>query len=175
MSEKKTTALVSHQILIFCSSLILKRSLFHNLNKYVFLTIYHYPLSFPCPSFYHPDTLGNATLHFDHITTSNEMSKVDNKIYVNCTGPYILYMDVCYRSLNKETITGILQLEVVGRTTPVISFNLTTSGEDCTVLHSILYLRVKEQASLHIYAKESFKIKNATLGLNYLLGARCEH
>lgn len=176
MSEKNNSSSFTSDLnLLFNTHIEKKNSVFHNLNKYVFLAFYHFPLSFTCPSFHHPDTMGNATLHFDLTSSSKKMSKVEDKIYINCTGPYILYMDVCYRSLNKKEITGILQLEVVERKTTVTSFNLTTSDEDCGVLHSIVYLRAKDQASLHIYAEVSFKIKNATLGLNYLLGTRCEY
>lgn len=117
--------------------------------------------------------MGTATLHFNLTSSNKEMSMVHDKIHINCTGPYILYMDVCYRSLEEnKNITGVLQL-MVGKTA-VTSFLLTTSDEDCRQLHSIVYLKTKQQASLHIQAQDSFKIKNATLGLNYLLGTRCE-
>ncbi|XP_026200659.1 uncharacterized protein LOC113151989 [Anabas testudineus] len=121
------------------------------------------------------DNQGNATLPFNEIRSSHMMGMVDNKIHVNCTGPYIVYMDVCYKSLNKVNITGTLQLQVVGRKSPVTSFSVTTSDEDCRGLYSIAYLRAKDQASLHVYAKEGFKIKTATLGLSYLLGRVCFH
>lgn len=106
------------------------------------------------------------------------MSLVDKKndtIYVNCTGPYILYIDVCYKSLSDEETRGMLQLQVVGSTTPVSSLALNASHEVCRGLHSIAYLRAREQASLYFHCTDGFKIKNVTVNLSYLLGGRCEY
>lgn len=94
----------------------------------------------------------------------------NQEILVNCTGPYVLYVDVCYLSLTEEEITGTLQLQVAGSGTPVSSFTLQASREVCRGLHSLAYLRASEQASLHLVAREEFKIKRATVGLSYLLG-----
>lgn len=98
-----------------------------------------------------------------------------DKIYVSCSGPYVLYMDLCYRDMSKEGASGILQLQVVGRDHPVSSFPLHASRDDCRRLHRIVYLKAKEEASLHWYSTDSnFKIKNVTVGLSYLLGSRCD-
>lgn len=102
------------------------------------------------------------------------MSLADEKndtIKISCTGPYVVYIDVCYKSLTKgEERTGILQLQVVGSETRVNNFTLQTADEVCRGLSSIAYLRKEEKASLHLYVKDGFKIKNATVGLSYLWG-----
>lgn len=102
------------------------------------------------------------------------VDKSSDRIYINCTGPYILYMDVCYKSLRQYETSGALQLQVVGSKTPVCSFNLTASHEVCRGLHSTAYLRAQEQAHLHLYVTKGFKVKNVTVGLSYLLGSRCD-
>lgn len=101
-------------------------------------------------------------------------NKNNDSIYVNCTGPYVLYMDVCYKSLHEKEAKGILELQVVGSETPVSSVTLNASQEVCRGLSSIAYLRAKEEASLHLYFTDGFKVKNVTVGLSYLLGTRCE-
>ncbi|CAK6974876.1 uncharacterized protein LOC113151989 [Scomber scombrus] len=57
------------------------------------------------------DKLGNVTLEFNTISSSYMMSLADKKIFINCTGPYILYMDVCYKSIGEQVATGILELQ----------------------------------------------------------------
>lgn len=103
------------------------------------------------------------------------MSLIDNKVSINCTGPYIWYMDVCYKSLTNVNVSGTLllqvEVEVEGKKqkTTASSIILHTSGEDCRGLHSIVYLSVNEMASVEVSAGDEFKIKEATLGLSYLL------
>lgn len=97
--------------------------------------------------------------------------KQNDKIYVNCTGPYIVHIEVCYKSLAGKNATGKLELQV--KEILVSSFDLRTSEDDCSRLHSIAYLKAKDQASLHFYANDGFKIKELTMGLSYLLGGRC--
>lgn len=99
----------------------------------------------------------------------------NDRIYVNCTGPYVLYMDVCYKSLREYETRGSLKLQVVGSKTPVWSVNLTTLHEVCRGLHSITYLRAMEEASLYLYVTDGFKVKNVTVGLSHLLGSRCDY
>ncbi|KAI3368318.1 hypothetical protein L3Q82_008031 [Scortum barcoo] len=111
------------------------------------------------------DIPANETLKFTYVISSNMMSLVDEKndmIYVNCTGPYILYTDVCYKSMSKEETRGMLQLQVQGSSTPVSSLALNTSHEVCRGLHSIAYLKATQQASLYFYCTDGFKIKNVT-------------
>ncbi|KAF3691136.1 hypothetical protein EXN66_Car006810 [Channa argus] len=115
---------------------------------------------------------GNVTLNFNSTQSKERMGMSGNKIDVKCTGPYILYMDVCYSNTG-EVDTGILQLQVEGSTTPATSFPLQTSGEDCRGLHSIVFLRAGDKASVHWYASAYIKIKSASLGLSYLLGSQC--
>ncbi|CAB1452747.1 unnamed protein product [Pleuronectes platessa] len=120
---------------------------------------------------------GNRTLQFDRTRSKHMMSLVDEqnqRILVNCTGPYVLYVDVCYQNLNLGNSTGFLQLLVEGSNTPVSSFTLQASREVCRGLHCIVFLRAKERASLHLLADEGFQIKNATVGLNYLLGTETQ-
>ncbi|GLD46296.1 uncharacterized protein AKAME5_002700900 [Lates japonicus] len=118
----------------------------------------------------------NGTLKIHHIASSYKMSLADEKndtIKISCTGPYVVYIDVCYKSLSSgEELTGILQLQVVGSETPVSNFTLQTRSADlvCRGLSSIAYLRKEEKASLHLYLKDGFKIKSATVGLTYLWG-----
>ncbi|KAK2835795.1 hypothetical protein Q5P01_016279 [Channa striata] len=116
---------------------------------------------------------GNVTLNFNNPQSKHKMDVNGNKINIKCTGPYILYMEVCYGNSANRNNTGILQLQVEGSTTPAPSFTLQTSREDCRGLHSIVYLRAEDKASVHCFSDEFFKIKNATLGLSYLLGRHC--
>ncbi|KAK5907347.1 hypothetical protein CesoFtcFv8_005210 [Champsocephalus esox] len=51
---------------------------------------------------------GNRTAQFGKVKSSNMMSLADGKndaIYIKCTGPYVLYMKVCYKSMD-GTKTG---------------------------------------------------------------------
>ncbi|XP_077390287.1 uncharacterized protein LOC144026966 [Festucalex cinctus] len=122
------------------------------------------------------DISGNATLRFDHIRSSHLMHLADerhSKIAVRCTGPYVLYADVCYLSLEKNA-GGTLRLHAAGRATPLWAFCLAGRREACEALHAVAYLRSGEKAELDLRATGRFKIKNVTVGLSYLLGGRCE-
>lgn len=101
------------------------------------------------------------------------MGLVNKKIYINCTGPYILYMDVCYMSLSDVEAEGTLQVKVEGKD-PLVNFTLHALNEVCRGLQSIVYFRVKDEAYLDLYSSNTFKIKNMTMGLSYLLGRRCD-
>ncbi|XP_042273612.1 uncharacterized protein LOC121901046 [Thunnus maccoyii] len=123
-----------------------------------------------------PEMEGNDTLKFNGIQSRKNMSVAGEKnetISIECTGPYILYMDVCYKSKSNEEANGTLRLLVVGQETHLINFDMQGSREICRGLHSVVYLRAKEKAALHLYSTNHFKIKNATVGLNYMLGSRC--
>lgn len=112
-------------------------------------------------------------LEFNTISSSYMMGFADKKIYINCTGPYILYMDVCYTSIGGKQASGTLELQVVGKH-PVMNFTLQASYEVCGWHQSIVYLREQEAASLYLRSTEQFKIKNMTMGLSFLLG-KCEY
>lgn len=98
-------------------------------------------------------------------------------ICVNCTGPYLLHMYVCHISLaqrNSES-RGTLELQAAGNgTAPLASFLMKASHLTCTGLHSIVYLRAREQVSLNLYIFDDFKMKNLTVGLSLLLPGECE-
>ncbi|KAG8003533.1 hypothetical protein GBF38_018706 [Nibea albiflora] len=118
------------------------------------------------------DITGNTTLEFN-IFSNYKMDLVGNdKISIKCTGPYVLYMYACYLSLDNQEGSGILQLQV--ESVPVASIMMNASNVVCRGLHSIAYLKEKDQTSLQLYSTEGFKIKNVTVGLSYLLGTRCE-
>ena len=104
------------------------------------------------------------------------VGKSSDRIYINCTGPYVFYMDVCYKNLNKkkENATGRLQLQVERSNTSPSVFNLTTMQEECTGHHTTVYLRATDEASLYLYVMDGFKVKNVTVGLSCLLGRRCD-
>ncbi|KAM7388510.1 hypothetical protein PAMP_024680 [Pampus punctatissimus] len=124
-----------------------------------------------------PDVVENGPLEFENISSSKMMGLADKKktkIYVRCTGPYILYMDVCHKSMDNQVANGTLELQVVGRET-LIRFQLHEAHEVCRGLHSIVYLRAKEEATLSLNTTVGFKIKNVTVGLNYVLGKRCDY
>ncbi|TKS74785.1 hypothetical protein D9C73_008868 [Collichthys lucidus] len=56
---------------------------------------------------------GNKTLEFD-IYSNNKVDLIGkDKISIKCTGPYVLYMYACYRSMDSANVTGMLQLQVV--------------------------------------------------------------
>lgn len=97
-------------------------------------------------------------------------------IYISCTGPYVLYMEACYTSMNEPQLRGYLQLRVMKQKTPATSFTLNaTSQKVCRGLHSTVYLRAREQASLHLTVPGSFKVKTLTVALSYLLGSHCDY
>ncbi|KAG7514291.1 hypothetical protein JOB18_029891 [Solea senegalensis] len=126
--------------------------------------------------------LRNETLQFGLVDSKNTMSRADGNagmIIINCTGPYVLYIDLCYKSLDLEkghlNTTGTLQLQVKGSGTPRSSFRLQASHvKVCRGLHSIAFLRAKEQASLHLYSDRSFVMSELTVGLSYLLGTEAQ-
>ncbi|XP_031724111.1 uncharacterized protein LOC116394885 [Anarrhichthys ocellatus] len=123
------------------------------------------------------DLSENGTVKFTEVFSSNMMSLAgENKdqIYVNCTGPYVLYMYLCYKDKDETEASGLLQLQVVGRKAPVSSFPLNASHEVCRGLHSIAYLRDKETLSLQLNCTAGFKIKTVTVGLSYMLGSQCQ-
>ncbi|KAF1385945.1 hypothetical protein PFLUV_G00113030 [Perca fluviatilis] len=116
----------------------------------------------------------SGTLPLLQVKSSSMMSLDGDKIKVKCNGPYVFYMEVCYRTDAKEA-SGTLQLKVMGRESPVSSIHLNDPHEVCRGLQSIAYLRSKEEASLYLSCTGGFKIENATVGLNYMLGTRCEY
>lgn len=103
----------------------------------------------------------------------NLAEQKNDSIHIHCTGPYVFYMYVCYNSLRAHETSGYLQLRV--KETPVISINLSTTHEVCRGLHHIAYLGAREQASLYLHVTDGFKVKNLTVGLNYLLGRQCDY
>ncbi|KAF3835045.1 hypothetical protein F7725_027603 [Dissostichus mawsoni] len=130
----------------------------------------------------HPSvSSGNRTVQFGKVKSSNMMNLTDgknDKIHIQCTGPYVLYMEVCYKSMDGTETGGVMELQVLGRDTPrVSSFSLHASHEVsvCKGLHSTAYLSNKEEASLHLYPTEGFRFESMTVGLSYLLGSRCEY
>lgn len=138
--------------------------------RYFFLSFSY--LIFP-PS----DVPNNKTVQFHNIHSRYGMNLVDktkDKIYINCTGPYLLYIEACYKSLRGNLTTGTLQLLVERNQTLVTSIDMNTSDEVCKGLHSIAYLKVREVAYLYLQSLHDFKVKNMTVGLSYLLGSRCE-
>lgn len=102
-----------------------------------------------------------------------KVSRLNEAIHVECTGPYVWYIDSCKVQKEKEETSGILQLRVQGSQTPVSSFTLN-STHICRGLHSIIYLRAKEVASVHLNS-EGFMIDDMSMGLTYLLGNKCEY
>lgn len=99
----------------------------------------------------------------------------NDKIYISCTGPYVLYMYVCYVRMDDHESIGKLQLRVMGQKTLASSHTLNaTSQKVCEGLHSTVYLRAKEQASLHLTVTGSFKVKKAVVALSSLLGDKCD-
>lgn len=128
-----------------------------------------------------PGISANATLGFPYTESMRMMSVAgtnNDTIHINCTGPYILDVELCYRSLDNKESTGVLELQVEGRESPASSFNLRASGQgqDCGGLHNITYLWAAQQVTLRLYSQShNFKILQATVGLSYLLGSQCEY
>lgn len=99
----------------------------------------------------------------------------NDRIEIRCTGPYVLYMNACYKSLRDHETRGYLQLQVSGQTIPESSITLTATQDDvCTGLLRTVYLRANEQASLYLYVTDGFKVKTLSVGLSYLLGSQCD-
>lgn len=118
----------------------------------------------------------NGTLQLN-IFSSFKMSvtgQKNDRIYINCTGPYLLYMEACYTNMEQQNETkGTLQLRVGSSETPLISFDMATSATVCRGHHGFAYFKAKDHASLHLYASNEFKVKNLTIGLSYLRGSQC--
>ncbi|KAK5869982.1 hypothetical protein PBY51_024653 [Eleginops maclovinus] len=131
--------------------------------------------------FYETNVLSqNGTVQFIGVKSSNMMSLANgkkDKIYINCTGPYVLYMNLCYTTMNEQEFEVNLQLQVPGRLVSNFSLNAERRGQqlDCRGLQSTAYLRRNEEASLHVYTLNGFVFKTVTVGLNYLLGSRCDY
>lgn len=125
-----------------------------------------------------PGISANATLGFPYTESMRMMSVAGTKndtIHINCTGPYILDVDLCYKSLDNKESTGVLELQVEGSESPASSFNLRASGQVCRGLHNITYLWAANQVTLRLYSQShDFKIVQANVGLSYLLGNQCE-
>lgn len=99
--------------------------------------------------------------------------KNDDEIIISCTGPYILYMDVCYLSmLEGKEVNGTLWL-LDERKTPEILFSMSSSHEVCTALHKTVYFRKTGKASLQLISTTNFKIKTVTVGMSSQLGGQC--
>ncbi|XP_051803196.1 uncharacterized protein LOC127533643 [Acanthochromis polyacanthus] len=126
--------------------------------------------------------LGSSTLLFSYTDSRNsiDFGEDTDKFTIRCTGPYILHMDICYTSYKKDEkmrsqTPWNLQLQVEGSKTPAGTVELQPSDEVCRGLHSIVFLRAKEVASLHLLNSTTFfNIKNVTVGLSSLLGNRCD-
>lgn len=133
-------------------------------------------------------------IHFDPVTVSADIpdnTPVSFKRYVNhtmnlsgdtgiqirCTGPYMLYMEVCSEGLDGQLGNGTLELREGSR--ELASFSLQAREEDCrdSLLHQTVYLRKGEIATLHFTSKgkNNLMVKKLTLGLHYLLGTQCQH
>lgn len=114
---------------------------------------------------------------FGGVYSSHMMSLVPeekDQIQVNCTGPYVLYLYLCYKDRDQGGALGTLELWVQGREAPASSFPLRASVEVCRGLHSTAYLRNKERLRLRLNSTAGFKVKNMTVALSYLLGSRCQ-
>ncbi|TWW57670.1 hypothetical protein D4764_07G0003890 [Takifugu flavidus] len=123
------------------------------------------------------DIANNGTLTFDDIRSSYQMNLTgkNDRIEIRCTGPYVLYMNACYKSLRDHETRGYLQLQVSGQKIPESSITLTATQDDvCTGLLRTVYLRANEQASLYLYVTDGFKVKTLSVGLSYLLGSQCD-
>uniref|UniRef100_A0AAV2KTD3 TNF family profile domain-containing protein n=1 Tax=Knipowitschia caucasica TaxID=637954 RepID=A0AAV2KTD3_KNICA len=123
------------------------------------------------------DVLGNSTLKFEHVLHRKQMDLINGShIFVHCDGPYVVHMYVCFKSTEGQA-NGTLQLGVADSEHPHCTFPLQThqQQEVCRGLHGITYLRAKNDASLKLVSTHNFRIKNITVGFNYLLGSRCEY
>ncbi|KAL3047508.1 hypothetical protein OYC64_021665 [Pagothenia borchgrevinki] len=121
---------------------------------------------------------GNRTVQFGQVKSNNMMRLADGKndaIYIKCTGPYVLYMKVCYKSMDGPETGGVMELQVLGKAVSSFSLHVKHSEVVCTGLHSTAYLSEKDEASLHLYPTEGFRFESMTVGLSYLLGSRCEY
>ena len=140
--------------------------------------LYHFPsyLSHD-PPFHPPAVEGNTTLEFDGVQSKYLMSldaKEKGVFYINCTGPYILYMDLCYMSMEGKEASGTLRL-LDGKENPETLFTMNSSSEECkdTVLQKTVFIKEKGKARLQLVSRGRFKLKNLTVGLSSLLGRQC--
>ncbi|XP_076736779.1 uncharacterized protein LOC143415173 [Maylandia zebra] len=121
--------------------------------------------------------LGNMTLKFKEIASKYKMdvNTDKNKIDITCKGPYIWYMDVCYKSLtNGMVTTGILQLKMDDTVVSNVTLTVSDVLDVCRGHQSVVYLRANTKSSLDLNQIDGFKVLNVTVGLSYLLGKRCE-
>lgn len=101
------------------------------------------------------------------------MDVIEDKIKVHCNGPYVLYMEVCVKSLSNGTLaSGSLEVHVEGHK-PLVRgrFPLEAKGneEDCRGHRSTVYLKLNESVTLRFYSEENLKVVQVNLGLRYLL------
>ncbi|KAM8744989.1 uncharacterized protein AB9X84_016397 [Acanthopagrus schlegelii] len=120
---------------------------------------------------------GNTTLEFEGVQSKYLMSldaKEKGVFYINCTGPYILYMDLCYMSMEGKEANGTLRL-LDGKENPETLFAMNSSSEECkdTVLQKTVFIKEKGKARLQLESRGRFKLKNLTVGLSSLLGRQC--
>lgn len=117
------------------------------------------------------------TLKFKEIASKYKMdvNNKKNKIDITCKGPYIWYMDVCYKSLtNGMVTTGILQLKMDDTVVSNVTLTVSDVLDVCRGHQSVVYLRANTKSSLDLNQIDGFKVLNVTVGLSYLLGKRCE-
>lgn len=94
------------------------------------------------------------------------------RIYIKCRGPYIWYIDMCYKSVDGEPTEGKLELKMADTTVSYVTLN--TSSTVCRGHQSTVYLRANMESSLFLISKRGLWLMNVTVGLSYLLGNRCE-
>ncbi|KAK7888965.1 hypothetical protein WMY93_024525 [Mugilogobius chulae] len=121
------------------------------------------------------DIFGNTTVKFEHVKSQNQMDFSDwSRISTKCRGPYVWHMYVCYLSFQGQA-NGTLELQVAGSTDPVSTVHLQAHDDSqvCRGLQTLTYLSNKEEVTLRLYS-ENFKIKEMTVGFNYLL-SKCDY
>ncbi|XP_029939581.1 uncharacterized protein LOC115382079 [Salarias fasciatus] len=123
----------------------------------------------------------NGTVNFTAITSSYLMDLKSNKrdISIKCTGFYIWLVQICCASRKETatgtgTATGTVQLKVTGSETPVSSFTLDVAKDDCRGLHSIIYLKKNQQASVNLVVQKEFQINKMSVEMNSLSGKKCD-
>ncbi|XP_007550842.1 uncharacterized protein LOC106947705 [Poecilia latipinna] len=114
------------------------------------------------------------------LNKSSESSLQNNNgnITIGCTGPYVWYMQGCYDNMDDKkntTVRGNLTL-LAKHNLPVGSISMNaTQDVVCRGLHSIVYLVAEDVARFRFSSQEGFRLLNASMGLSYLLGNRCEY
>lgn len=98
-----------------------------------------------------------------------------DRIRIDCTGSYLLHLDVCHRSMENRESRGTLALRSAeGGAAPLVWFSLkASSNQTCTDLHDIIYLRQSEQVGLQLYVFDNFKMISLTAGLSLLTPGEC--